>query len=113
MRAAEPRRRYERASSFVGTFRARIWADAVTPGMLDPRVIDQAVWWVDFFGRAHRIHDERSFATDYLLNVLMFIREHAQAFVADVDNARIVLEVMHGSALLHALERELDRRLGE
>jgi hypothetical protein len=43
--------------------------------MLDQRVFSQAVWWVDRFGRPHRLDD---MSQEYRQNVLTFLLDSAQ-----------------------------------
>jgi hypothetical protein len=44
--------------------------DAIPPGRIDLRVLDQSEFWVDIFAVPHRIGDRADFTDDYLRNVI-------------------------------------------
>ncbi|MFF2389371.1 hypothetical protein [Agromyces sp. NPDC058104] len=69
--------RFERAARHKDRpFTQRVAADALTPGIIHPEVLEQQTWWIDILGTPWRIH-EPGISTPHLINVLMFLREQS------------------------------------
>lgn len=96
---------------------------AIAPGRFDPRVFDQATWWVDILRIPHRITDRDDFPDAYLVNILCFVLTEAwrwakwddDEFAADalVDVDWFVRESMariERTPLIVALRAEAVRR---
>lgn len=60
----------------VGEMPFTAWGQYAT-GILDLRVFDQGVWWVDFHRQPHRL---TTMPLEYLLNVISFLESHAAQF---------------------------------
>lgn len=87
---------------------------AVAPGLLDPRVFDQSVWWVDVTGTPRMLC---KLSDDHLRNVIAFLHDGARAIRAahQAANGRRVPRVSDAqwlakTALAQALRAETDRR---
>ncbi|MCP3420349.1 hypothetical protein [Nocardioides pinisoli] len=48
---------------------------ALPPGHFDPRVLQQATWWVDVLRKPHRITDRDDFPDAHLLAVIAMLRQ--------------------------------------
>lgn len=57
------------------------------PGVLDLRVLQQAIWWVDFHQRPHRLVD---MADDYVRNVIHFLERDVDYFFAATQRAELL-----------------------
>jgi hypothetical protein len=76
--------------------------------VLDLRVFDQAVWWVDIEQRPHRLED---MTREYVLNVIDFLETHAVYYFAASQLREVVQRL--GDHLLGRLSTsEIAEKLG-
>ena len=64
----------------LGDLPFTVWGQ-YEPGVLDLRVFDQGVWWVDARRQPHRLD---GMSTDYLGNVVDFLEEGARPFTSQL-----------------------------
>ncbi|TQL47399.1 hypothetical protein FB562_0457 [Homoserinimonas aerilata] len=108
-RAAELRNRL--ADSVLPDFTS--W-EATPPGLLDLRVFDQDLWWVDVVRRPHRVAD---MSGEYLANVIDSLRrgkvDFCQAYHCQYRGVAVPVDAhkwLESTALMRGLLAELRKR---
>jgi hypothetical protein len=87
--------------------------DAIPPGRIDLRVLDQSEFWVDIFAVPHRIGDRVDFTDDYLRNVIKSLlhdrvrltRAYGEAFPERACTGS-VLDWLEATTLMSGLRAE-------
>lgn len=54
--------------------------EALPPGLMDPRIFDQSLVWVDVLRITHTISDRDDMTDAYLINLIGFLRTYAEHF---------------------------------
>jgi hypothetical protein len=90
---------------------------SVAPGLLDARVFDQDLWWVDVTGTPRTV---RQLSDEHLDNVVQFLVDGATVFrlanrpgrLDRVNDRQTDLEWLNNTPLMRGLRAEVSRRGG-